>query len=369
MTIWTLALFLLGFFLLVQGAEALVRGASKLAIAVGLPPIVIGLTIVAYGTSAPELSVSLTSVFHEQASLAVGNAIGSNITNILLILGLCAVVAPLAVLRQVIQFDIPIMILTTGVLLPMSLDGHLDRIDGAILVLGALVYTIVTATRGSSEYADLHELPSEKTQTFWAIVLCVVQISLGTGMLVLGAHWLVQGAVAIATTLGVEESIIGLSILAVGTSLPELAASVVATIDGERDIAIGNVIGSNICNVVFVLGLPAIVSSSAISVTSEALWMSIPIALAVEFSCLLIAFTGNVIRRWEGFLFLFYYTAYVTYLFLKATDSQVLPLFNDIMLKSVIPATAIVLVITTVQSCRRLQSNSPHLSSEKRSEF
>jgi cation:H+ antiporter len=367
MTISTLILFALGFFLLVQGAESLVRGASKLAIAIGLSPLVIGLTIVAYGTSAPELSVSLTSIFNDQANLAIGNAIGSNITNILLILGICAVIAPLAVLRQVIRIDIPVMILTTGVLLPMSLDGQLNRIDGAILSAIALVYTLSTATRSSdssatseanpiepNETADAERLgdDSPKPQSLGAIAICFGQISLGTGMLVLGSDWLVKGAVAIATAFGVDESIIGLSVIAIGTSLPELAASVVATIDGERDIAIGNIIGSNICNVVIVLGLPALVTSHAISVTSDAMWINIPFALAVEVACLSIAFTGYVISRWEGFLFLFYYIAYVTYLFLKVSHSSALSLFDMVMLKAVIPITAIGLLSATLFAFR-----------------
>ncbi|PSB66928.1 sodium:calcium antiporter, partial [filamentous cyanobacterium CCP1] len=260
MTIWTFIAFVLGFVLLVQGAEALVRGASKLASAVGLPPLAIGLTIVAYGTSAPELSVSLTSIFNDQANLAIGNAIGSNITNILLILGICAVIAPVAVLQQVIQIDIPVMILTTALLLPMGLDGQFDRLDGVILLAIALGYTISTANRSANDPQSESD-PDPPNQSYRAIVISLLQISLGTGMLVVGSHWLVKGAVVIATALGIDELVIGLTIIAVGTSLPELAASVVATLKGERDIAIGNVIGSNICNVVFVLGLPTLITS------------------------------------------------------------------------------------------------------------
>lgn len=351
MTIWTFIAFVLGFVLLVQGAEALVRGASKLASAVGLPPLAIGLTIVAYGTSAPELSVSLTSIFNDQANLAIGNAIGSNITNILLILGICAVIAPVAVLQQVIQIDIPVMILTTALLLPMGLDGQFDRLDGVILLTIALAYTISTANRSSNDPQSESDsdLPNP---SYRAIVISLLQISLGTGMLVVGSHWLVKGAVAIATALGVDELVIGLTIIAVGTSLPELAASVVATLKGERDIAIGNVIGSNICNVVFVLGLPTLMTSEAVLVASEAMQINIPFALAVECFCLPIAFTGYVISRWEGFLFLFYYIAYIAYLILRAIDSNTLPLFIVVMLKVIIPITILVLSLSTLHAIR-----------------
>ena len=351
MTIWTFITFVLGFVLLVQGAEALVRGASKLASAVGLPPLAVGLTIVAYGTSAPELSVSLTSIFNDQASLAIGNAIGSNITNILLILGICAVIAPVAVLQQVIQIDIPVMILTTALLLPMGLDGQFDRLDGVILLAIALAYTISTANRSSNDPQSESD-PDPPNQSYRTIVISLLQISLGTGMLVVGSHWLVKGAVAIATALGVDELVIGLTVIAVGTSLPELAASVVATLKGERDMAIGNVIGSNICNVVFVLGLPTLMTSEAVLVASEAMQINIPFALAVECFCLPIAFTGYVISRWEGFLFLFYYIAYITYLILRATDSSTLPLFVVVMLKVVIPITILVLSLSTLHAIR-----------------
>jgi cation:H+ antiporter len=379
MTIWNLILFALGFVLLVQGAEALVRGASKLAIAVGLSPLVIGLTIVAYGTSAPELSVSLTSIVSHQANLAVGNAIGSNITNILLILGVCAVIAPIAVLRQVVQIDIPVMILTTGLLLPMSLDGLINRVDGAILLVIAVVYTVSIASRNStdgsqesygSEVPDLSgcsDLTDGTARTDpqhslrlhgpRSIGLSLMQVGLGTGMLVLGSRWLVEGAVAIATALGMDELIIGLTVVAVGTSLPELAASLVATLEGERDIAIGNVIGSNICNVVIVLGLPALISPDAVTVAADALQLNIPFALAVEVVCLPIAFTGYVVSRWEGFLFLFYYVSYIAYLLLKAMHSHSLPIFESIMLNGVIPLTIALLVVTTLHMVYKKRSH------------
>ncbi|WP_416672515.1 calcium/sodium antiporter [Egbenema bharatensis] len=391
MTIWNFILFAFGFVLLVQGAEALVRGASKLAVTVGLSPLVVGLTIVAYGTSAPELSVSLTSIISDRASLAVGNAIGSNITNILLILGICAVIAPIMVLKQVVQIDIPVMILTTGLLLPLCLDGFIDRIDGVILFLIAVVYTISVANRESTD--ELQESPiapldltaSDRLDRpnfperanppvptdpplplvlhFPRIVVSLIQVGLGTGMLVLGSRWLVEGAVAIATALGVDELIIGLTVVAVGTSLPELAASVVATIEGERDIAIGNVIGSNICNVVIVLGLPALISSDAVAVAPDALQLNIPFAVAVEIFCLPIAFTGYMVSRWEGFLFLFYYVSYVVYLLLKAMNSQTLPGFESLMLKVVIPLTVIILLITTVHAVHRNRSHSSEIES------
>ncbi|MDA0824547.1 MAG: calcium/sodium antiporter, partial [Proteobacteria bacterium] len=254
-----------GLILLVGGAEVLVRGASKLAAQFGIPPLIIGLTVVAFGTSTPETAVSVQAAMNGSGDLAIGNVVGSNIANVLLILGLTALIAPLIVSRQLIRLDVPIMIGASLLTLALAWDGQLDRSDGAILFACILAYTAFLITSGRREQAVKDDefikefgLQAAPKPYAWGINLSL--IIAGLFLLVSGSNLLVEGAVSLARALGLSELVIGLTVVAIGTSLPELATSVTAAFRGERDIAVGNIVGSNIFNLLCVLGLSALVS-------------------------------------------------------------------------------------------------------------
>ena len=350
--------FLSGFVLLVIGADILVRGASGLAAAAKISQLVIGLTIVAYGTSSPEIVVALLSSMEGQSDLAVGNVVGSNISNILLILGFSAVMAPLIVSRQIVRLEIPLMIGISFLLMLMGIDGKLGKFDGLILCAGAIAYTVFTIYASRQETESFQTEPTQEqgnvrsSKGFWQTFVQMGMIVIGIAMLVLASDWLIDGAVALAKMLGVGELIIGLTIVAIGTSLPELATSVAATLRGERDLAVGNAVGSNIFNILLVLGLSGVIAPNGVLVSAPALNFDIPVMIAVAIACLPIFFTGYRIARWEGFLFLGYYLAYTAYLFLNATEHEALAAFSKIMLTFVMPLTVITLVIVALRSLK-----------------
>jgi cation:H+ antiporter len=350
MDLLTLGLFIVGLALLIFGAEVLVRGASRLATAIGISPLVVGLTVVAFGTSSPEIAVSLQSAFTGRPEIALGNAVGSNIFNVLLILGVSALIAPLVVSKQLVRLDVPIMMAASLLLFLLALDGRLGRLEGALLFLGALFYLGFTVIKSRQENSGV-KVKDEITPP-GGVLVNVGAVVLGLALLVLGSRWLVAGAVALATVLGVSELIIGLTIIAAGTSLPEVATSVIASLRGERDIAVGNVIGSNLFNILVVLGLTALVAPEGIPVPASALAFDLPIMTAVAFACLPIFFTGYRIDRWEGGLFLGYYLAYILFLFLNATEHAALPYFNAVMLAFVLPLTAVTLFVLVLRSAR-----------------
>ena len=342
-----------GLVLLVIGAEFLVRGAAKIAAILQIPPLIIGLTIVAYGTSAPEMSVSVMSSFSAQgADIAIGNVVGSNICNILLVLGLSSVVAPLVVTKQVIRSDVPIMIGVSLLLFMFALDGQISRVDSIIFFIGGVLYTLSLIYQSSKhgaeqdEFAEEYGFSGEVTPFVW--LKNIVFIIGGSGLLILGSNWLVDSAVTIAEYFGVSNLLIGLTIIALGTSLPELATSVIASFRGERDIAVGNVLGSNIFNILAVLGIAGIVAPDGINVSPAIINFSAPVAIAVAFACLPIFYSGKKIDRTEGFLFLFYYLAYNGYLILEAIDSEFLPVYITIMLMVVIPLSVITIITVAI---------------------
>ncbi len=344
----TLVLFIIGLLLLLVGAEALVNGSARLAAAVGISPLVIGLTIVAFGTSSPELAVGIQASLRDQADVVVGNVIGSNIFNILFILGLSALIAPLLVSPRLIRVDVPLMVGSSFLMLLMALDGTLGRWDGLILFLGVIIYTVWSFRQSregneqlETEYA--HDLGLDRPQRSLHWLRYLFLMIIGLAALVLGARWLVDGAVAFARFLGVDELIIGLTIVAIGTSLPEVATAVVATLRGERDIAVGNAVGSNIFNILSVLGLVALIAPSGIAVDLRALSFDLPVMIAVALLCVPVFFTRGIIQRWEGALFLGYYIAYTLYLILEASGSAALPLFSTLMVACVIPVTLLIL--------------------------
>jgi cation:H+ antiporter len=247
-----------GLILLIAGGEALVRGASTLASKVGLSPLVIGLVVVSAATSAPEFAVTVGAVLDGEPDLAVGNVVGSNIVNILVILGISAIISPLVIRRQLIRFDIPVMVGLSLLLVLVSLDGRISVFDGMLLLAVLIFHIIMSILIGRRTAIEPDDKPNElplnsKPVSLW---LAVTLLAVGIGLLVLGAQLLVSGAVNIATGLGVSSLVIGLTVVALGTSLPELATSIIAIRRGERDMAVGNIVGSNLFNIGLVLGLP-----------------------------------------------------------------------------------------------------------------
>lgn len=352
----TILLFVAGGALLIFGAELLVRGASRLALAVGISPLVVGLTVVAFGTSAPELAVTVGSAYAGEADVAVGNVVGSNIFNVLFILGISAIIGRLVVAEQLVRLDVPLMIAASLVVLVLGLDGLVSRLDGAFLFAGIVVYTVFLIRQSrrqtAAAEAEAPERAVSETGAGSSRLMNVVLVVVGVGLLVLGARWLVQAAVATATALGVSELVIGLTVVAAGTSLPEVATSVLAAIRGERDIAVGNVVGSNIFNLLAVLGLGSIVAPGGIPVPAGALAFDIPVMIAVAIATLPIFFTGYTIDRWEGMVFLGYYVAYTSYLVLDAAEHAAVPAFGAAMTWFVLPLTALTLLVVVLHSIR-----------------
>jgi cation:H+ antiporter len=345
-----------GLALLVAGAEMFVRGASRLAVLLGISPLVIGLTVVALGTSAPEIAVSVQASAAGQGDLALGNVIGSNIFNVLFILGLSALLLPLIVSQQLVRLDVPVMIGAGLLLMVLAIDGRLGFLDGGILLLGGagyILFLIVVSRRqgiGGQVELDTDSPAAAVAGSAWAGNAGFIVV--GVAMLILGSRWLVSGAVTIAESLGVSQLIIGLTVVAAGTSLPEVATSVIAALRGERDIAVGNVVGSNIFNILIVLGLAALVAPVPISVPASVLRFDLPVLTAVMLACLPIFFTGHRIERWEGALFLAYYVAYTLFLILAASGHEALPAYSAVMLSFVLPLTVLTLVIVAWRSLR-----------------
>ncbi len=345
-------MFILGLVTLVIGAEGLVRGASRLAVSFGVSPLVVGLTVVAFGTSAPEMAVSVGAALNGNPDLAIGNVVGSNIANVLLILGISAIIAPLLVAEQIIRQEIPIMIGASALLVVMALDGVLGRFEAAVLfglVVAYTVFLVVQSRRASKAVQDEFgtEIPDSAWDRHWSVQLLLV--AAGLAMLVAGAGWLVDAAVAFARAFGVSDLVIGLTIVAVGTSMPEIATSIVAAMRGQRDIAVGNVVGSNVFNIFAVLGVTGMVSAGGLPVSETARNFDLWVMLAVAFACLPILITGREIARWEGWLFLGYYAAYTAWLVLQAQTHESLPVFSGVMLGYVMPLTVITLVVSFVR--------------------
>ncbi len=351
-----LLLFLGGLAALVVGADLLVRGASKLALGFGISPLVVGLTIVAFGTSAPEMAVSVGAVLEGKTDIAIGNVVGSNVFNVLFILGLSALIVPLVVNVQLIRQEVPIMIGASLLLLLLGLDGRVSAWEGALLVVLLGVYTVflVLQSRRETQAAQdefAAEMPPLDAQS-WDARLPVQLLMIGVGLaaLVFGSQWLVEAAVTFAKAMGVSDLVIGLTIVAAGTSMPEVAASITAAVKGERDIAVGNVVGSNTFNILGCVGLSGLASGDAGLLLSQAvlnfdLWVMLAVALA----CLPVFLTGREIARWEGAVFLVYYAAYVGYLILAAQQHDLLGTFSTAMLSFVLPITVITLVVSVLR--------------------
>jgi cation:H+ antiporter len=296
------------------GAEGLVRGASSLAIRLGISPLVVGLTVVAFATSSPELVVSIKAAIEGNPGIVVGNVVGSNICNIALILGVAAMISPMSVKSQVIKREIPIMIIVSVILLLILLDDTITRVEGVFLVIGIITY-IILGYKYSIKDKDNEEvikefeeiIPKSPYKVWQSLVLMLV----GLGLLVFGSNLFVDGAVAIAEKFGVSQAVIGLTIVALGTSLPELTTSIVASFKNENDIAIGNAVGSNVFNILSILGI-----SSLISPISNTGITMVDLSIMMFFTILILPLskTKFTLRRWEGALLFCGYVTYVIYL-------------------------------------------------------
>jgi len=353
--------FLLGLGALIVGAEALVRGASKIALSLGISPLVVGLTIVAMGTSSPEIAVSVGAVLNGSTDIAVGNVVGSNIFNVLLILGISALITPLVVHSQIIRQEVPIMIGASLILAVMVFDGRLSRPEAALLVALLVGYMLFLVRQSRAETAEARGAfegaatrREARWDNHWAVQL--VLIVAGLALLVLGSNWLVDAAVVFARALGVSDLVIGLTIIAAGTSMPEVATSIMAAIRGERDIAVGNVIGSNTFNILGCLGISGIVSSGGLGIAPAVLNFDLWVMLAVAVACLPVFMLRRQIGRRRGLLFLAYYAAYVAYLILGAQQHDRLDEFSAVMLSFVVPITIVTLVAMVIREQVRRES-------------
>ena len=320
----TFLLLVIGFALLVLGGEWLVRGAAALAAAANISPLVIGLTVVAFGTSAPELGVSLQAAYAGNAGVAVGNVVGSNIINVLLVLGVSAVVTPLVVAAGLIRRDLPWMVVASLVTWAMAWDGTVARWEGLVLFGALLVYLVRSIQSGRGNFDDLPEEIGEIAQTRIGKRFLAVNVGFflsGLVSLAIGSRLLVGSAVEIATSLGVSELVVGLTVVAIGTSLPEVVTSVVASMRGQRDIAVGNVVGSNLFNLLCVLGLTAAVAPDGVPVERSAVTFDLPVMVAVALVAVPLMWTGGMIRRWEGVVFLVYLVLYNVVLVSRAIAS------------------------------------------------
>jgi len=320
-------LVLLGLLMLYFGGDWLVNGSARVATYMQISPMVAGLTVVAFGTSAPELAVSLNAVYTQHEEAVIGNVIGSNVFNVLLTLGISAVIVPLAVHRQVAKLQVPIMIAASILTALFCIGGQITRWEGVVLFAGVIVYTTWAIRRSRREtkaivQATGHTIEVDHTRGRGDMILALSKVVVGMTVLVFGADFLVKGAVEIAESLGVSEVVIGLTIIAAGTSLPELAASVVAGLKGERDIAVGNVVGSNLFNLLAILGLTALAGPVPIPIPAETLLVDVPVMVAVALICYPVFIRGYLISRAEGAFFLLCYVAYGVSIYMRSVGAS-----------------------------------------------
>lgn len=314
--------FLFGLIVITVGAEILLKGASKIASLLNIRPIVIGLTVVSIGTSLPELAVGLTAIGEGAGDIAVGNIAGTNIVNILFILGLSAAIRPLPLQMKSIRTELYTMIVAGILLLVLSLDGRLNTWDGLLMFTLGIIYLIIIVRTSKNERASVQSEFKEEFEPSttkeksdykvwsWNIML----LFCGIIATIYGAEKLVDGAVSIAQYFGMSDAVIGLTIIAIGTSAPELATTIVGTIRNERDVAIGNLLGSSIINIFIILGIISIFTSNGINVSDDILWFDLPLVALVALVCYPVFRSDQMVSRREGILFVSLYLAYLSYL-------------------------------------------------------
>ena len=315
-------MFVAGLALLVVGAELVVRGASKLALSLGVKPLVLGITVVAIGTSAPELAIGITAAMQGSTDLAVANIAGVNILNLLFILGLSAAIIPITIHSQILKLELPFIVLSALAMITLSWNGVLSAFDGALLVLGAIIYTVILIRLSRrepkivvDEYEDMYgeepDVDQDNQGEAPKRIMNSVILLAGLGLTVFGANLFVEGAVGMARGLGISETVIGLTIVAMGTGTPELATTVIATIKGDRDVAVGNLVGSSIYNVLLILGITAMAAPGGIAVGRDVLLIDISLMALVALICIPVFVSGKQVTRLEGILFVSGYLVYV----------------------------------------------------------
>lgn len=363
MSVTILLIFVLGLVFLVIGAGAIVRGASQLAENLGVSSLIIGLTVVALGTSAPEMAVSVKASLVGSPGIVLGNIIGSNIFNILFILGLTALITPLLISEQLVRLNVLVLIGVSLLTIILSLNGYIGFTDGIILLILMVIYTTYLVMVGHHELVTLRSIGrismdqnTSNRPGHW--LLNIAYTVMGLILLIFGAKWFVAGASTIAKFAGVSDSIIGLSIVAAGTSLPEAATAIMAVLREENDIAVGNIIGSCIYNVIAVLGISGLVVPGGLRISTGILHFDLPFFVIVSVACLPIFFTDFRISKWEGALFLGYYLTYLLYLILQARQHETLPLYSNTLIIFILPlaiVTACILIYR--QKSNRISQN------------
>jgi cation:H+ antiporter len=352
-------MFVGGLVLVLVAANVLVRGASKLARLAGVSSLVVGLTVVAFGSSAPEIAASLVAAWRDQGAMAVGNVVGSNIFNILAVLGITALVRPMPVAGSLVRFDVPVMVGTAAAVLLIGWNGSISRIEGVALLAALATYLWLTLRHARNKEAADPDAPPEETEDErrqrqgMTLFVSLALVVAGLAGIVLGSRWMVTGAVDIARYFGLSELIIGLTIIAAGTGMPELATSAVAAWKGEQGMAVGNLIGSNIFNVLGVLGAVGVFSPNAIPVPDVALHFDIPVMIAVTVVLVPIFYAGKDVARWQGGLLFAYYLVYLLFLVLGTTQHDALKPLGTVMRYIVLPATAALILASAARAWKR----------------
>ncbi|MFJ3469510.1 calcium/sodium antiporter [Pseudomonas sp. NPDC090201] len=342
-----------GLLLMIVGAEVSVRVAVTLAALLKTRPLFLGLTVVALGSSAPQMAVGLQAALTDSTDIAVGSVIGSNIFNILVTLGLSALIIPLRVARQLVRVDLPLMIGATLLVAALAWNGELSNVDGVILLIALAGYLLVVSRQfahGVRHTASTDDLPRRRT---WPIILRLALMGAGLTLMILGSHLLVGAAVVVATDLGLSERVFGLTVIAGATSLPALMTSLVAAVRGERDIAVGNIIGSNLFNLLGVLGITSLIATGPLSISPNALDFDLPVMLGVALLCLPLFYSGYRITRLEGLLLLGLYAVYGLHIVSFTTGMPLAERLERLMIHYALPVLAVGVLVTTFRAWRR----------------
>ncbi|SMO53814.1 calcium/sodium antiporter [Gracilimonas mengyeensis] len=355
----SIVFFIIGLVLLITGAELFLNSVDKFGIAWRISPLIMGLTVVAFATGAPELAISLQAAADGQPDLVLGNIIGSNISNILLILGITGVLAPLAITNKVIKRDIPMVLAASVLMYVLAMDGWLTPLDGFIILAALVAYSMfiyfqIKSDRKKNTGEDLSNAAQEilKGSPTWFYTKYLFLLLGGLVMIVAGSRLMVDAAVTIAEVLGVSELIIGLTIVSIGTSLPEVATSLSAARKGDSDTAIANVLGSNLYNILLTLGLTIVIAPGALSVSAEAIRFDMPVMIIVVVACLPLFWPGKELGRAEATGFLLYYASYLGYLVLLAMGHAVVDTFELVMIWGIIPLTILLIIVKFVMDLR-----------------
>lgn len=336
-----------------MGAELSVRAAVSLATTLQVRPLFIGLTFVALGSSAPQMAVGLQAAFTSSADIAVGSVVGSNIFNGLVTLGLCALIIPLRITRQMVRLEIPLMVAASTLVLALSWNGVLGPVDGATLLLGLLIYLLVILRQSGQRFAYRPSSGTEQSRKTGQVLLRLTALLGGIACVVLGSHLLVAASVVIALDLGLSERVVGLTVIAGSTSLPALTTSLIAALRGERDIAVANVIGSSLFNLLGVLGVTALIAPAPLSVSPNALDFDLPVMLGVAALCWPLFYSGYRVTRLEGLMLLALYLAYGLHIVSFTTGMPLADRLEGLMVRFVLPVFGAMVLLSTIKAWRR----------------